>query len=89
MPERDAHRGVEAISAEEAQREDDLRHVEATMMEIGAAVRRAERAREAIARAGRQPGLVLALDDAIESLHGTRRTLQQQAYFGGNQPRIF
>lgn len=88
MTDQGVHRGVEAISPEEAQREDDLRQVEATMMEIEAAVRRAERARTAIAKAGQRPNLVLALDDAITALHATRRTLQQQSYFGGDQFRI-
>lgn len=81
--------GDEGISPEEAQREEDLRQVEATMMEIEAAVRRAERARTAIAKAGRQPDLVFALDDAIEALGRTRRTLQQQSLFAGNQSRMF
>ena len=78
MPEQDVHRGVQAVSPEEAQREEDLRQVEVTMMEIEAAAQRAELARTTIARVGQRPNLLFALDDAIESLRETRHTLQQQ-----------
>ncbi len=79
---------VPRISPEREAREADLREVGETILNIEQAVRRADRARREIAKTGREPGFVLALDEAIRTLESARRKLQQDTYFADPQQRL-
>lgn len=68
-------------SAEQAAYEDALREVEATIMNIEAAVRRAEQARKALAASRTRPHFTTAMEQAIEELDALLRTLVQRTYF--------
>ena len=77
-----------ALSPEQVAREAALREVGETLLNIETAIRRADRARREIARAGSEPNFVLALDAAIAALEATRRDLHQETYFGSAQHRL-
>ncbi len=79
---------VDALTPEQASREAALREVGETLLNIEAAIRRADRARREIARTGLEPNFVIALDTAITSLEATRRVLHQETYFGPAQHRL-
>ncbi|MEX0835245.1 MAG: hypothetical protein WD010_04090 [Nitriliruptor sp.] len=64
-----------------------MREVAETITNIEQALRRADRARRAVARDA-EPNVVLALDRALEELERVRQELFQAAYFGGSQQRL-
>lgn len=76
------------LSREQAEQEEALREVGATMLNIEQAIRRADQARKTIVRGTNEANFLRALDDAIAELEKTRRTLMQQTYFGQAQQRL-
>lgn len=76
------------LSREQSEQGEALREVGATMLNIEQAIRRAGKARTAISRGTAEANFLLALDDTIAELEKSRRTLQQQTYFGRPQQRL-
>lgn len=93
MPQReyrpviDSRSGMER-SPEQIAREDALRHVEETLLNIEQAIRRADQARKSIPAGGSENNLRLCLDTVVEQLEAVRKELFQGAYFGGDQQRL-
>lgn len=75
-------------SPEQAARELALHEVEATLLNIEQAIRRADRGRKAIPPDGAGRNLKLSLDDAVRRLEAVRKDLFQSTYFGGDQQRL-
>ncbi|PZS38723.1 MAG: hypothetical protein DLM62_12175 [Pseudonocardiales bacterium] len=75
-------------SPEQVAREDALRQVEETLLNIEEAIRRADRARKSIPIGSNEQNLRLCLDTAVEKLEVVRKELFQGAYFGGDQQRL-
>jgi len=59
-----------------------------TLANIEQAIRRAERARKAVAVLGRDHNAELALKSALDALRATHQRLFQEGYFGGDQQRL-
>lgn len=76
------------LSLEQTLQEEAMREVDATVLNIEQAIRRADQARRRVARGTAEPNFLRALDDAIKQLEQTRRTLQQQTLFGQAQQRL-
>jgi hypothetical protein len=75
-------------SPEQIARELALHEVEATLLNIEQAIRRADRGRKAIPAGGPEQNLRMCLDAAVEQLEAARKELFQGAYFGGDQQRL-
>jgi hypothetical protein len=75
-------------SPEQVAREDALREVEETLLNIEQAIRRADRGRKLIPAEGAGRNLRLCLDTVVEQLEAVRKELFQGAYFGGEQQRL-
>jgi hypothetical protein len=75
-------------SPEQVAREDALRHVEETLLNIEQAIRRADQPRKAIPAGGSEDNLRLCLDTVVTQLEAVRKELFQGAYFGGEQWRL-
>lgn len=75
-------------SPEQVAREDALREVEETLLNIEQAIRRADRGRKAIPAGGGGRNLRLCLDAVVQQLEAVRKELFQSAYFGGEQQRL-
>lgn len=73
---------------EQIAREDAMRHVEETLLNIEQAIRRADQARKAIPAGGPNDNLRLCLDTVVRQLEAVRKELFQGAYFGGEQQRL-
>lgn len=76
-------------SPEQAARENALREVSETLLNIEQAARRAKRARQAAAMAVGCDDLARLLDTAEQKLEAARKDLFQGAYFSGDRPRLF
>jgi predicted O-methyltransferase YrrM len=70
-------------------REDALKHVEETLLNIEQAIRRADVARKSIRAGGSENNLRLCLDTAVERLEAARKELFHTAFFGGDQQRLY
>jgi hypothetical protein len=75
-------------SPEAAAHEQAMQEVEQTLLNIEAALRRADRGRKAISPTGGERNLRQALDRAVEQLEGARKELFREGYFGGQQERL-
>ena len=75
-------------SPDQVAREAALHEVEATLLNIEEAIKRADRGRKAIHAGGNERNLRLCLDAAVEQLEAARKELFQSAYFGGDQQRL-
>ena len=73
---------------EQAAREEALKHVEETLLNIEQAIRRADQARKSIPAGGPENNLRLCLDTVVLQLEATRKELFQSSYFGGDQQRL-
>jgi hypothetical protein len=73
---------------EQIAREDAMRHVEETMLNIEQAIRRADQARKSIPTGGPEENLRLCLDTVVRQLEAVRKELFQGSFFGGEQQRL-
>jgi citrate lyase beta subunit len=76
-------------SPEQAARENALREVSETLLNIEQAARRAKQARQAAAMTVGCEDLAQVLGAAEQRLEEVRKDLFQSAYFAGDRPRLF
>lgn len=74
-------------SSQQAAHEAVMREVAETISDLEQTIRRADRARRAVARDA-EPNVTVALDRTIADLERVRQELFQTAYFGGAQQRL-
>jgi len=81
--------GAEARSPEQAGHEAALREVSETILNIEAAIQRAQRARGSLVAGRAAPNLVHAMTQAIGDLETAQRNLHQRTYLAANQQAMF
>ncbi len=83
-----AHPEPSARSAEQIAEERAMAEVSDVLLNLEHTLARASKARKRLASGVEGHNARLALDDAVKALEVTRKRLQQDAYFGGDELRL-
>lgn len=83
QPDRDHARSPEQLAQEQAMAE-----VSDVLLNLEHTISRARKARRRLGGAASQHNAGLALEDAVKSLETTRKRLQKDTYFSGDELRL-
>lgn len=81
-------RGGPPRSPEQVRHENAGAHLSAVMLNVEHALDRARKGHKAVAKAGGERNIELALADCVADLEKVRKRLLQDGYFGGDTIRL-